>query len=134
MNKKVLGTILSFIYGPEQGAAILPRLLALLDAYPRGAGKARPLDRRDALLISYADMLAPPAAGDGESGLSRLGNFMAARAGGGFSYLHLLPFHPYSSDDGFSVIDYSRVDDRFGSWEDLERLKTIPAANGRLTL
>lgn len=159
MDKKVLGDILSFIYGTEQGGAILPRLLALLDAYPRGlppfeearktggsphtahasrndaapAGRGL-VDHRDALLISYADMLAPPAGGDGESGLSRLGKFLAARNGGAFSYLHLLPFHPYSSDDGFSVIDYSRVDDRFGSWEDLERLKTISTGSGRLVL
>ncbi|MBL8107986.1 MAG: hypothetical protein JNJ72_20625, partial [Anaerolineales bacterium] len=32
------------------------------------------------------------------------------------------PFFPYSSDDGFSVIDYEAVDPALGSWEDIERL------------
>src|SRR5262249_39342857 len=36
--------------------------------------------------------------------------------------LHLLPFYPYSSDDGFSVIDYTAVDPRLGTWEDIDAL------------
>lgn len=39
-----------------------------------------------------------------------------------FTYVHLLPFHPYSSDDGFSVIDYGSVDRRIGTWEDIAEL------------
>ena len=36
--------------------------------------------------------------------------------------VHILPFFPYSSDDGFSVIDYKQVDPNLGSWEDISRL------------
>ena len=36
--------------------------------------------------------------------------------------IHFLPFCPYSSDDGFSVIDYKSLNDGLGSWENLERL------------
>ena len=36
--------------------------------------------------------------------------------------LHLLPFYPSSSDDGFAVIDYHRVDPAFGDWNDMIRL------------
>jgi glycosidase len=36
--------------------------------------------------------------------------------------IHILPFFPYSSDDGFSVIDYTAVNPDFGTWEDIERL------------
>ncbi len=32
------------------------------------------------------------------------------------SGVHLLPFYPYSSDDGFSVIDFRAVDPRLGDW------------------
>ena len=39
-----------------------------------------------------------------------------------FSTVHILPFFPYSSDRGFSVIDYEEVDPRLGGWEDIERL------------
>ena len=76
---------------------------------------------RDALLISYGDMIAP-APGDGRSALARLGAFIDERMPGLFSYLHILPFFPYSSDDGFSVIDYRAVDPALGDWDDIRAL------------
>jgi sucrose phosphorylase len=36
--------------------------------------------------------------------------------------VHILPFYPYSSDDGFSVIDYKAVDEKLGGWEDIALL------------
>ena len=36
--------------------------------------------------------------------------------------VHILPFFPYSSDDGFSVIDYRQVDPRIGNWEHVREL------------
>ncbi|WP_146111451.1 alpha-amylase family glycosyl hydrolase, partial [Cronobacter sakazakii] len=41
-----------------------------------------------------------------------------------FSHIHLLPFYPWSSDDGFSVVDYHRVDPQCGDWDDIARLNT----------
>ena len=39
------------------------------------------------------------------------------------SVVHILPFFPYSSDDGFSVIDYSTVNPSHGNWEQLTQVK-----------
>ena len=39
-----------------------------------------------------------------------------------FNILHLLPFFPHSSDDGFSVIDYRTVDPALGDWDDVREL------------
>jgi sucrose phosphorylase len=36
-----------------------------------------------------------------------------------FSTIHFLPFFPYSSDDGFSVIDFFSIDPRLGSWQEV---------------
>ena len=36
--------------------------------------------------------------------------------------MHLLPFFPYSSDDGFSVIDYSSVNESLGDWDDIQSI------------
>jgi sucrose phosphorylase len=36
--------------------------------------------------------------------------------------VHVLPFFPYSSDDGFAVIDYLRVDEAAGSWQDVRAI------------
>jgi sucrose phosphorylase len=65
---------------------------------------------------------APTAgAADGHA-LARLTRFLRARGNGLFSYVHILPFFPYSSDDGFSVIDYRAVDRRIGNWDDVADL------------
>lgn len=123
-KEAVLGRLLDFIYGGETGRKACDELLVLLRGAEHGPGR-RLFSHKDAFLISYADMLAPPAdraGGDGETALARLGQFLERRNRGSFSYLHLLPFHPYTSDDGFSVVDYRRVDGRFGSWEDIAAL------------
>jgi sucrose phosphorylase len=39
------------------------------------------------------------------------------------SGVHLLPFYPWSSDDGFSVKDYFTVDLQYGGWEDVAQLR-----------
>ena len=36
--------------------------------------------------------------------------------------VHLLPFFPFSSDDGFSVTDFWKVDPRLGTWNDVALL------------
>jgi sucrose phosphorylase len=38
------------------------------------------------------------------------------------SVVHLLPFFPYSSDDGFSVMDYLAVNESHGEWADVEAI------------
>jgi sucrose phosphorylase len=81
---------------------------------------------KDALLISYGDMIAPdssgPAKSDSRTALGRLGSFVDHHASGLFSYIHILPFCPYSSDDGFSVMDYRKVDPALGNWDDIRSL------------
>jgi sucrose phosphorylase len=36
--------------------------------------------------------------------------------------VHILPFFPYSSDDGFSIIDYTAVNPEWGTWADIRQL------------
>ncbi|MDR2210621.1 MAG: sugar phosphorylase [Spirochaetaceae bacterium] len=140
--------LLEFIYGPETAKTLAPRILELCKKkkLPRPPGERRdiPFDCTDAFLISYGNMLSPPegsgegSPGDGgqknQRGLVILRRFLEKWNRGTFSYLHILPFHPYSSDDGFSVIDYRRVDERMGSWEDLEALGNLRVRDGHLKL
>jgi sucrose phosphorylase len=124
---KNIGDLLRFIYGEKTGGELYPRFLELTAAFKPAAGSAgrSSIGGGDALLIAYGNMLSPPEQADpgaGESGLARLSGFLARWNKGAFTYLHILPFHPYSSDDGFSVIDYRQVDGRFGSWDDIEAL------------
>lgn len=109
---------LAAIYGAEAAAAVLPRLERRLAAYQAAAGPPpppRPFDQGDAFLITYGDMVSQP----GEPPLRTLGQFLRAHARGVVRGVHLLPFFPYSSDDGFSVVDYYTVDPALGSWDDI---------------
>jgi sucrose phosphorylase len=36
--------------------------------------------------------------------------------------VHLLPINPYTSDDGFSVVDYRKIHSDLGDWEDVNSL------------
>ena len=36
--------------------------------------------------------------------------------------VHLLPINPYTSDDGFSVVDYRAIDQPLGTWDDVDAL------------
>lgn len=112
---------LSFLYG-EEGRAVLPRLEALLETFrtrlpPAGRPQER-LSERDAVLITYGDHLRAP----GEAPLRTLRRFLVERLKTSVNTVHLLPFFPYSSDDGFSVIDYLRVQPGWGDWDDIAAL------------
>jgi glycosidase len=76
---------------------------------------------RDVVLITYADQLRSD---DGvKSPLAALREWLVAnRFDSLLSTVHLLPFCPFSSDDGFSVIDYLAVDPESGTWEDIAAL------------
>jgi sucrose phosphorylase len=123
MNTDRIKELLEFIYGKSEGDNILPQLLELIGKPGSGATNAqRAITNKDALLICYGDMLSAAEKGSGETALARLGRFINSFNHGAYSFLHLLPFHSYSSDDGFSVIDYLEIDPNLGSWNDIEEL------------
>lgn len=75
-------------------------------------------DEKDIILITYGDSIKQ----EGEKPLNVLHSFLKKHMEDTISHVHILPFFPYSSDDGFSVIDYSEVDPQLGSWSDIEKL------------
>lgn len=107
-TRLVLDTISRHKPGLEAAAALLP---------PGGAVR-RP-GNCDSFLITYGNSIQGQA---DTTCLPYLDQFLDAQAKGIFSFVHILPFFPWSSDDGFSVIDYSAVDPAVGSWQDVARL------------
>lgn len=71
---------------------------------------------KDIILITYGDSIInanqPP--------LQTLKHFLDNNLKDAISSVHILPFFPYSSDDGFSVIDYSSVNEALGTWQNIE--------------
>jgi glycosidase len=73
---------------------------------------------RDAILITYGDQFQEHSS----SPLKTLAQFLGKYIGDLIPCIHLLPFYPYSSDDGFSVTNYRQVNPDLGTWEDIARL------------
>ncbi len=72
----------------------------------------------DILLITYGDSIRSKD----ESPLLTLNTFLSKHLFELISTVHVLPFFPFSSDDGFSVIDYRTVNPDLGDWEDIHRI------------
>jgi sucrose phosphorylase len=111
------------LYGEQDLPRLLNRFALLVGRYGVGAGaddySADGLwDQRDAVLITYGDMVCSET----DAPLRTLRRFLDTRLGDAVTGVHVLPFFPYSSDDGFSVIDYRQVDPALGDWEDIEAL------------
>ena len=125
-NEEHLVEHLTFLYGDEQGLVLCSRLKALLADFTSRhphlvENMATPGDRlseRDVILITYGDQVIEP----GKSTLVTLAEVLETYALGSITGVHILPFFPYSSDDGFSVIDYAQVDPDLGTWADIARL------------
>ena len=117
---------LTFLYGDERGLAVWSRLSALLadfvSRHPHFNENVPPprdrLTERDVILITYGDQVMEP----GKPALVTLTEVLETYARGAITGVHILPFFPYSSDDGFSVIDYAQVDPNLGTWADVAPL------------
>ena len=75
-------------------------------------------DEGDVALITYGDSIV----NDDEAPLRALANLVGSDLADAISIVHVLPFSPYSSDRGFSVIDYTEVDPNLGTWADMAAL------------
>jgi glycosidase len=116
-------TELTSLYGPRLASQVEVRIENLLQYY-RGripAPKDSSLSQKDSILITYADQVLsaeqPP--------LKTLINFCENYLPGVVNGIHILPFFPWSSDDGFSVMDYRKVDPGLGEWQDIDKLGQI---------
>lgn len=76
-------------------------------------------DQKDIALICYGDQVS-----DGStSTLEVLKEFLRQhQIDELLNIVHLLPINPYTSDDGFSVVDYRKVDSKLGDWGDVQSL------------
>ncbi|MCA9048277.1 MAG: sugar phosphorylase [Planctomycetaceae bacterium] len=108
---------LSFLYPEEQADVLCEKVLEVFSEYqtPASAHAAEPWTESDCLLITYGNSVIEAT----RPGLQTLWRFLRDHIGNLFSGVHVLPFNPYSSDDGFAVIDYEKVNPRLGGWPNL---------------
>jgi len=109
---------LALLYG-EDAADVAERIFSLVEKWrPEIEERSHGWSERDAMLITYADSVGAK----GDVGLVELRRFLQDHVGDRITFLHLLPFYPWTSDDGFSVVDFREVALDYGHWEDVEAL------------
>jgi sucrose phosphorylase len=115
---------LIYLYGEARAekiwSQVQDRLIRFTQTYPQLSESKSGIffDQKDAVLITYGDQISSQE----NSALYTLGEFLEDHIGDTIPCIHILPFFPYSSDDGFSVIDYRQVDANLGTWEDVSML------------
>lgn len=77
-------------------------------------------NEKDIIVITYGNGIVK----SGEKPLHTLHRFLTDQLKGIVSCVHILPFFPFTSDDGFSVTDYLSVNPDLGSWDDITAIST----------
>jgi sucrose phosphorylase len=107
-----IAPLLELLY-PGRGDEVAERMVDLT-RHRLGPGRSRPSEST-AYLITYGDAVRRP----GETPLHTLAEVLREHVGGIVSDVHLLPMFPWTSDDGFAVVDHRRVNPDLGTWEDI---------------
>lgn len=113
-----LETHLTTLYPELAVSEIAKEIVAIFGPPPESPEVPSKWSEEDCLLITYADSIVS----DREPPLQTLKNFLLQHCGNTVSSVHILPFYPFSSDDGFSVIDYLAVREDLGSWSDVSEI------------
>lgn len=117
-----LRALLDVVYGDAIRDDLVLRIVDLVEAArlraKHGGGRRGWVDQTDVMLISYGDSIRSA----GEHPLGVLDAFLRTHVSGVIGNLHILPFYPWTSDDGFSVTDYREISSELGDWEDVHRL------------
>ncbi|MCK4260590.1 MAG: hypothetical protein KAX49_16555 [Halanaerobiales bacterium] len=120
-DEKFIKTALAKLYGTDNVERIYSVVQSLIDQFceKNCVKESKALfSKNDAVLITYADSIRLA----NQKSLNALASFLNEYVGESIDKVHLLPFYPYSSDDGFSVIDYYKVNPEVGDWEEICQL------------
>lgn len=116
--KKDLQQILAGVYSPSQLNTLIPNLMSAIEAHKRVGDKKQWVDQNDIMLITYGDSIQQ----SGQFPLQTLNEFLNQHAHDILSAVHILPCYPYTSDDGFSVVDYWKINPDLGDWGHVQAL------------
>jgi sucrose phosphorylase len=109
--------LLHRIYGEKDGNQALEKILPLIENFPKKKSETDAFfSQEDVVLITYGDSLLKA----GQPPMGTLHDFAGAHLQGAISTIHFLPFFPFSSDDGFSVMDFHAINPELGTWQDVD--------------
>ncbi|MBU4511241.1 sugar phosphorylase, partial [bacterium] len=120
VSRETIINKLGFLYGRDRAQNIYKKINELIDRYQKNSVSKIPktdfLNEKDIVLITYGDNIQVA----NKNPLQSLFKFADEYLEQAINIIHILPFYPYSSDDGFSVIDYKKVNPALGDWKDIE--------------
>ena len=123
MRKKYFQNIeekIILLYGKRKSTLLINKIKELLEKYKENISSHdsghKFLDEKDVILIAYGDSIFS----SNRNPLKSLQDFISKYLYKTINIIHLLPFYPYSSDDGFSVVDYKEVNPFLGTWENID--------------
>lgn len=115
---KTINDYLKQLY-PDEWERVSKDIDALLDKWKVYDFPAYPwVNSGDAMMITYGDAIQQ----QGKTPIAALDEFIQMEFGGVINLIHLLPMFPYSSDDGFSVVDFRQINPGLGIWDDIGQL------------
>lgn len=111
---------LSFLYPDGNSDLLAAKVAAVFDGFDRRSPRPPQelWSQADVLLITYGDSIVH----NDEAPLKTLHRFLDDHLRSACSSVHILPFCPFSSDDGFAVIDYLEVNPSLGDWSQVSEV------------
>ncbi len=112
--------LLNRIYGEKTGPSAFQKIMPLIENFSSVKDKEKyDFSQEDVVLITYGDTLKKNA----EPPLKTFHDFAKKHLKNVISIIHFLPFFPYSSDDGFAITDFFKVNRELGSWDDIKAIE-----------
>ncbi|MCW6037682.1 alpha-amylase [Spirulina subsalsa FACHB-351] len=117
-----LTPLLETLYPTTQPESLLSRIFSIIEPHlaQHTEENIYKWSQDNILVITYGDSVYNPQ-GE-EKPLVTLKRFLDQYLKNTITGVHILPFFPYSSDDGFAVIDYLAVNPNLGTWADIQAL------------
>ncbi|PKO07152.1 MAG: sugar phosphorylase [Chloroflexi bacterium HGW-Chloroflexi-3] len=120
-----INDLVIYLFGDSEGEKVFDRLKVLLSEFPKQEKEDKFEAKQffkleDIILITYGNSIYQ----NNQKPLETLFIFFQKHLQKFINTVHILPFYPYSSDDGFSVIDYLAVNPDLGSWDDINRFQS----------
>ncbi len=120
LSRKILNSYLSSIYRNKSSKEISKLTNEIRKIFPKNLKKKSKIElwnQKDFFLIIYADSIKK----NNQKNFKTLNIFLNKYCKE-FKFIHILPFFPSSSDDGFAIVDYKEIDDQNGNWEHIKKI------------
>ena len=104
----LIAKVVDAFWPKDMNCSIRPRTAATNDLWSED----------DAFVITYGNSIKDGAHKPLDLLLAFLDDYLADTV----NSVHILPFFPFTSDDGFAVTDYNAVNSQLGDWADINRI------------